>query len=153
MADSLLEVDSDLNDENSTNVPNDSTSGAQAIGSEVEVLGYVTRDATGRAGDLHLFNYVRVVYYEATLEAGQVISLVIADFGGSSAIDLDLYLFDTLGTLITSSNAFTSEIEQMTVLDDGEYFIVVDAFSGASNYALAVTSGAQTTPQNGGLVN
>ena len=39
------------------------------------------------------------------------------------------------------------------MLDDGEYFIVVDAFSGASNYALSVTSGAQTTPQNGGQVN
>jgi len=154
LADPVFEVDGDLNDENDVPLSNNSLVQAQLINSETEIRGYVTRFETNRAGDNFRQTADPSDFFEASLLAGQVISLSIADFSGTNGdIDLDLYLLDSSGGLVSSSIAFSSQIEQVTVLRDGNYFIEVDAFRGASNYSLTISSGATTTPQNGGQVN
>ncbi|MEM9837902.1 MAG: S8 family serine peptidase [Pseudomonadota bacterium] len=142
-------MDSDLNDPASTPVSNDTLVNAQAISSDTEIRGFVTELPTETLTDnFQLIDDFEDIY-QASLVAGQVISLDIADFqaGNATNLDLDLYLLDTGGNVVASSIAFSSRIEQVTVTADADYFIVVQAFRGQSNYSLVVSDGAQTTPQ------
>jgi serine protease len=83
------------------------------------------------------------------LQAGQSIRLQVVDFesfdnDGAFSGDLDLYLFDQNLDQVDFSIEVT-EFEQITVPETAEYFILVDAFSGASKYVLSISDSAATT--------
>ncbi|MEE4190190.1 MAG: S8 family serine peptidase [Halieaceae bacterium] len=136
-------VDSDVNDVNNdiVVVRNNSISRAQAIINPVVLGGYVNRPGQGEPGRSSVLGDIDD-YFQVELLQGQVISLLIAEDPAFN--DLDLFLYDSAGTLIDGSLDFT-ELEQLTVPEDGEYFIRVNAFLGASNYQLRVGIGEQIT--------
>ena len=155
LADPILAADSDLNDPARAPRSNDGFSLAQEISADTEVRGYITRTPTGRAADNFATVDDRVDVFTAELEAGQVISLSIADFSPqtSDQLDLDLYLYDSGGDLVSSSIAFSAEVEQITVTRAGRYFIAADAFAGGSNYSLVISDAATTGGVSAAQVN
>ena len=127
-------TDSDVNDPNSSFVPNDTFATAQEIPNPIGVGGFVnqagTGDPTGRSfttGDID-------DYFRISLIDGEIITLVIA---APTAADLDLYLYDSTEVL-TDSSLGTTQIESLQVQADGDYFVRVTADSGASNYNLII---------------
>ncbi len=134
-------VDGDVNDVNSDIqvISNNSIGTAQPIINPVLLGGYVNRSGQGQEGRSFLGGDVND-YYSVELLQGQVISLLIAD--DPSFNDLDLFLYDSNGNLVDGS-LDTTELEQLTVPQDGNYFIRVQAFRGASNYQLRVGIGDQ----------
>ena len=92
-------------------------------------------------------------YYSMSLTAGQVLSLVMADNPDTN--DLDLYLYDSNGSLVDASVGVTG-VEQITVPADGDYRIRVNAWADpavapqvvtATNYQLSVGISAQSMRQ------
>ncbi len=136
-------VDSDVNDTNSdiVVVSNNSFDSAQPIINPVVLGGYVNRTGRGEQGRSFITGDVDD-YFQVELLQGQVISLLIAE--EPAVNDLDLFLYDSNGSLVDGSLDFT-ELEQLTVPEDGSYFIRVQAFAGASNYQLRVGIGERIT--------
>lgn len=118
-------IDSDTNDRNATRRSNDDPANAQAINSLTTVGGYVTS-----AGDIN-------DVFTVMLARDQVVILNVAEDGLNN--DLDLGLLDAAGNLVESSVSTTNR-EALVVPDDGNYFIVVQAFDGASNYMLSIAA-------------
>jgi serine protease len=134
---SSTRVDGDVNDVQANFHSNDSIDNAQKIINPVVLGGYVNQAGAGEPG-ASFSNGDTVDFFRADLLAGQRITLVMAD--APAVNDIDLYLYDTLGNLIDASLGL-SELEQLTVPVDGTYAIAVEAFSGASNYRLALGLG------------
>jgi len=134
-------VDSDTNDPNTLGISNDDPSLAQPIPNPVTLGGYVNvpgTGATGRsmvAGDIDDF-------FQVDLLAGQRVTMLIADF---EQADADLYLVDSQGVQVENS-LNSGERESLLVPKDGRYFVVVNAYIGATNYILAIGS-ANTSSQ------
>ncbi len=136
---SLARMDSDTGDPRAPRTLNDTPGAAQAIPSAVTVGGWAS--ATTDVLDV----------YRATLAAGQTVSLAIANAGTA---DLDLLLFTTADTMNpVCESAGTGPSESCPVAAPGEYYVVVGAFSGASNYVLTVGQGATSagSPDPGAL--
>ncbi|GGY50232.1 S8 family serine peptidase [Parvularcula lutaonensis] len=149
LADPILTVDSDLADPNNSNTANGTISQAQFIDPDAEVRGYIQCTGKISPSDPCDPNDDDQDYYRATLEAGQVVTLTIADFSPQTpdTLDLDLYLTDLTGTILAQSIAFSSKNETVTVPENGEYIIIADAFVGSSNYSLVITPAFSTGPQ------
>ncbi len=134
-------VDSDTNDPNTLGISNDDPSLAQPIPNPVTLGGYVNvpgAGATGRsmaAGDIDDF-------FQVDLLAGQRVTMLVADF---EQADADLYLLDSQGVQVENS-LNSGERESLLVPKDGRYFVVVNAYIGATNYILAIGS-ANTSSQ------
>lgn len=125
--------DSDVNDIYAPYLSNDYVEYAQLVPNPVTIGGYaniVDAGAPGPStdvGDLDDF-------YEVDLVAGQMIALTIAE---SDAGDLDLYLYNSSGDIIDYS-LLTGIFEHLVVPYSGRFFVNVYAYSGASNYTLAI---------------
>ncbi|MEM8660280.1 MAG: S8 family peptidase [Pseudomonadota bacterium] len=126
-------VDSDTNDPAGVAVSNDSISSAQFISNPVTLGGYVNQPGSGAAGRSR-FSGDTDDYFRVELLAGQRITMLVTDF---LQADADLYLLDTAGRILDFSIE-TGEVETLTVPTDGSYVINVFAFSGGTNYILAV---------------
>ncbi len=128
-------ADSDVNNPNAPFVSNNTEQQAQLLPNPVTVGGYVNRPGAGplgrsrNSGDTHDF-------FRVDLEAGQQVILQIAATD-SVANDLDLILLDAEGDLVDASLG-TTHYEMVTAPADGTYYLLVHAFSGASNYLLSV---------------
>ncbi|HDP90263.1 MAG TPA: hypothetical protein ENN42_10000, partial [Thioalkalivibrio sp.] len=147
-------IDSDTNDPFATTVGNDSPATAQEIPNPVLLGGFATKEATGQAGDVFATQPDEWDAFRTPLTGGQTVSLTIADHpGGNFATpDFDLYLATVADpeTWVATSTGET-RTETVTVPSDDEYYVVVHAFAGASNYLLnilppATSSGAATSP-------
>jgi serine protease len=138
-------ADSDVNDPRAAFVSNSSYPQAQFIGTPVTLGGYVNRrfqGAEGRsfsAGD-------EFDVFQVNLPAGQEVQLLIAS--EDVADDLDLWLVDLEGFLVDASLDPWARVESVTVPPgaDGEYYLVVRAWTGASNYLLVIDATAPATP-------
>ncbi|HYE57674.1 MAG TPA: S8 family serine peptidase, partial [Rhodothermales bacterium] len=131
---SVTAVDSDTNDPlQQGRASNNSPSTAQRVGNPALVVGYVNNPGTGpqgpnfAAGDI--FDGYRV-----TLAAGQVVELNFAD---PSSADLDLWIYNSTGTVLLAGSFGTTRSECVRITTSGEYQVVVDAFSGYATYELA----------------
>lgn len=138
-------VDGDVNDIQATYTNNDTLENAQAISNLVTVQGFASRTATrgslSGSAALERFSGSADVsdYYSVSLQAGQTVRLEVVDFDDTdgSAGDLDLFLYDTSGNVVSSSRSITG-IETVTAPDTDSYFVEVLAFSGISKYSLQV---------------
>jgi serine protease len=131
-------VDSDINDPAAPYASNDSEENAQPLPNPVILGGYVNIAGAGPSGR-SLSGGDPVDFYLVDIAAGQQITLSIADpFSG----DLDLFFINNDTSEIGSSEG-TGAIETLTAPSSGSYFIIVHAFSGASNYNLTI---GQATP-------
>lgn len=133
-------ADGDVNDPAAPYVPNDTLATPQDIPNPVNVGGYVNQPGSGEPGRSQLTGDATDLYRIAVV-AGQRITLIIGD--STAANDLDLFLGDTDGNLIDSSEG-VSDVETLVPAVTGTYLIEVHAFQGASNYILTV--GQEATP-------
>lgn len=141
-------VDSDINDIRSLPIDNSAPDTAQLINNLVTLQGFVVFNADdenpGTGGDPAVENFADTNdeddYFLTYLQAGQVIRLEIANFDPSSPqnSDLDLYLFDTENQLVSYSDAFGLDTEELVVPETGQYLVNVYAFSGGSRYVLKI---------------
>ncbi|MBA1147604.1 S8 family serine peptidase [Ectothiorhodospiraceae bacterium WFHF3C12] len=127
-------ADSDTADPAAPTADNDSASTAQAVSAPVTIGGYASRNSD------------RFDSFEVTLSSGDNVTLSIADYSASSpgTTDLDIYLYEVGnpgGSPVASSTSSSSAVESFSVPNDGDYFVVVDAYAGDSNYVLGVANG------------
>jgi serine protease len=133
-------VDSDVNDPFAPYAPNDDPVQAQFIPNPVTLGGYANVPGAGPDGrsfaDGDEFDVFRVGLF-----AGQVVTLLIASEDVDD--DLDLYLVDLDLQVVEASVGGADRVESIVVPADasGEYYLVVHAFDGASNYLLNIGQG------------
>ncbi len=151
IADSIV-VDNDVNDSTAgaqngpKNDPGNSslapgTSFPQIVPNPATIGGYVNQSNTGSPGSSFTAGDFDD-YYTADLKKNQQISLNIADYRSG---DLDLYLWNGGGTEILDASTGTAQSESIIVPVDGTYTINVYAYSGATNYTLAIGQAAPAT--------
>jgi len=115
-------VDSDVNDPNAPYTANDPLlSQAQTVANPVTIGGYVNLPGQGADGRSKQSGD-NFDIYQADLLADQIIRLHVS--GDPDLHDLDLYLYDSHGSLVDAS-ADIGEIEWLRVAAAGSYFIVV----------------------------
>jgi len=134
-------IDSDVNDNFADYQSNDRFDEAQELLNPVILGGYVNTPRTGwvgENGDVGRSYYTGDVndYYSITLTENQSITLSIAD----NHVDLDLWLYDDNEppNLVDESRDPKAITESVSATSSGQYFIRVEAWSGASNYVLVV---------------
>lgn len=126
--------DSDVNDQAAPLQPNNDFDTAQPVGNPVLLGGFANQPGSGEpAGQLTQSGDVFDVY-AINAVAGQRVSLFI-EAQRTAINDLDLVLFDASGALVDASLSISS-FEEITIPQDGQYFVRVEAFSGSSNYVL-----------------
>jgi serine protease len=132
-------ADSDTNDPTRLAVSNDSPEQAQRIPNPITLGGYINQPRTGEDGRSRVSGDIDD-YFLVDLLAGQRVTLLVAD---SEQADADLYLTDTLGTVLDFS-VTDGEVDSLLVPADGTYLVNVAADLGATNYILAI--GAPSAP-------
>jgi serine protease len=135
IAPAYVVTDSDVNDIKTTSVPNHPLGNAQSVPNPVNIGGYVNVAGAGRAGNSQTSGD-RDDYFLVNMTKGQTLLLNIGDIEEPD-VDLDLYLYDINGTELDRSTGI-SKYESLIVPADGQYYIDVYAFKGASNYLLSL---------------
>ncbi len=125
-------VDSDINNTNNPNISNNTPAEAQAIPSFAVLGGYVNQAMQGPDGPLYELGDPSD-YFSIYLYDGQSI---VVDIYDSVNADLDLYLLDSTGQIVLDSSILLSASETLQAPFEGEFYLLVEAFSGASNYTL-----------------
>ncbi len=155
-------VDSDVNDPLAPFATNDSPATAQAVPNPAVIGGFASAVATSTdssvasAGDRFEFDADKFDIYSATLTANQTIALSISNFRPQDPQkhDLNLYLLDMSSDMSNMApfaanscelpvdavdlSFSRSAVENIVVPANGNYYIVVCAFNGYSNYVLTV---------------
>lgn len=133
-------ADADTNDPAAPVAHNDTAATAQALPGNVTVGGWASQSADPED------------WYRATLAAGQVVAVEIADWtnGGPNDLDLCLYTAATPPARVTCSVG-TGPTEVAQIPAAGTYLIQVRAFSGASRYVLSLAAGPLALPAAGAL--
>lgn len=144
-AEAATAVDSDTNDIYATYSGNNTLATAQAISNLVTIQGFASAEATGGllSGNTALERFANSAdpddFYSVSLQAGQTISLEVSDYSSSGSSlypgDLDLYLLSSTGDEVDYSNTY-NQYETITVPEDGDYYVVVNAYKGVSRYVL-----------------
>ena len=137
-------LDGDVNDPNVSEIANGGASTAQVLPPVFRLVGFATAaplgaDAGHFAARDDLFDVYRV-----PLRGGDVVALDIGDHdaGDPERNDLDLVLFNVNDTTNPVDAAQSiAAVEAVRAPADGEYFVVVNAFAGASTYTLLTQSG------------
>jgi serine protease len=144
---SFVVTDSDVNDIETTPIPNHPLTAAQTVPNPVNIGGYVNQPSEGFSGNSFISGDTDD-YFLIDMQAGQTLLLNIAELG--AAEDLDLFLYDLDGGLVDSSTG-TSKFESLVIPEDGQYYVNVNAVSGASNYLLSVGLTPQAELPSGAL--
>lgn len=125
------QIDLDVNESSMLNVPNNHFDTAQEIFAPGVLGGYVNEANTGSEGNL--FASGDDDFFLVSLMAGDKIMLTIAQ----NSADLDMELYDSSRVLVDDSLG-TGNTETMSAPADGDFYIRVFPFFGASNYVLNV---------------
>jgi len=135
---SSVAVDSDVNDSGSTPVSNNTRATAQFVTNPVTIGGFANEAGTGPNFD-GLSNLTEsgddFDGYRINALGGEIINLRIATRGQG---DLDLFLYDNNDELIDFSVSATDNESIVIPAGVATYDIVVESFSGFSNYVLSV---------------
>lgn len=130
-------IDSDTNDPNQTGRRNnDDFPVAQALrlptllAGSVNLPGEGPTGATWAAGD-------EIDVFRTSLKAGQVVELEFS--ADPDAHDLDLYIFNSQGNVVGDSTG-VNRYECIRATRDGDYYVAVHAYEGASIYNLRIGS-------------
>lgn len=128
-------VDSDVNDPNAPYASNDQIANAQPLGNPGVVGGFASAIGTGVLGDRFASAFDETDLFSVTVAKDQSINLSMG--AGPTIADLDLYLYNSNGALVTSSIG-TGSTESITVATAGTYLVEVSAASGISTYTLSI---------------
>ena len=129
-----IAVDSDVNDPNAPYAPNDTPTTAQPMPNPVTLGGYVNVAGAGEAGRSKASGDKYDAFKISAL-SGQQVSLSVDDPAHG---DPDLYLYDATGSTILASSVGSGTYEQVAIPQNGQYIVLVQAASGASDYVLTV---------------
>lgn len=130
-----IAVDGDLADPNAPVVKNDTPGTAQIVPSTVTVGGWSHQTLD------------QLDVYRSQLAAGQRITLTIADVATAGGVDLDLCLYAVADTSTpVACSLGTTAVEQIDVTVADDYYVVVLAVSGGSNYTLTLGVGGASWP-------
>ncbi len=145
----LMQVDSDVNDPFAVaNVNNGSFAEAQQLPNFSTVHGFSTFAGTGGTlfGDRFASSEDVSDIYRVSLQKNQTLRLQVVDFSGVDVFqgDLDLRLYDSAFNMVDSSQSI-DEFENISVPNDGDYYIAVTAFSGSSKYILNLNGVSSTS--------
>ena len=134
------QIDLDVNESSVFNVSNNSFDTAQEIFAPGVLGGYVNQAFAGAEGNL-LFTGDED-FFLISMMSGDNITLTI----GENGADLDMELYNSNQALMADSLG-TGNTESMTAPEDGDFYVRVFPFFGASNYVLSVgaTGGASAT--------
>jgi serine protease len=127
-------VDGDVNDPGAPFQTNNTPDTAQALPNPVILGGHANLPGAGSPGRTYDAGD-QYDWYRVNLATDQTITLSIAGDGSSN--DLDLKLFNADLQLVDASLG-TGKFECLQVQQPGNYFLLVQAFSGASNYTLTI---------------
>ncbi len=141
-ASSSQAVDSDTNDPTRLAVSNNTVAQAQLISNPITLGGYVNQPGTGATGQSRESGDIDD-YFQVDLLAGQRVTLLVGDF---EQADADLFIYDTQGNLLDFS-INSGELESLLIPEDGTYVVNTFAFSGGTNYILAIGA-PNSTVQN-----
>ena len=146
-ANNVFQVDSDVNDPFTTASDNNTLASAQLIPNPAIVKGFVTATPTGVTSDRFESTPDEFDIFRVQALSGQSIFLEIADFDSNNpaTVDLDMGLLDLAGNVLEVSLSVSNSFEALVVPADGEYLLVVNAFSGGSNYTLSISTEFATT--------
>lgn len=136
-------VDSDTNDPNQRAISNDDPGLAQSIQNPVTLGGYINVPGSGAAGRSAAAGDVDD-FFQVELLRGQRVTLLVAEF---EVADADLYLLDSEGIQVANSLS-SGEVESLLVPEDGDYFVVIHAYEGATNYTLVIGSPGSSAQNN-----
>jgi serine protease len=133
-------LDGDVNDPGVEEVSNDpEEENVQQLVPPAKVAGFATNEPTGVEGDRFAEEADEWDAYVLAVRQGESISLNISDWDANdkAAIDFDLYLFDINDPEnVVDSSLSIEQTEWVTAPADGNYFVLVHAYSGTSNYLL-----------------
>jgi serine protease len=130
-------VDSDTNDAGQAGrKDNGDFPVAQPLSTPVQLVGSVNKPGAGPAGPNHDAGD-ELDGYHVTLKAGQVVELEFT--ADPSVNDLDLFIFDgQTQQVVGQSTGETNRYECVRISKDGDYFVAVSAYAGASIYNLRI---------------
>jgi len=143
-----MRVDGDVNDVLAPYASNDTAATAQALPNPVTLAGYVNKPGAGSSGRASVAGDENDVFRIDAVK-GQTVSLIVGDPGTG---DIDLYLLDEALNPVAESVG-TGKLESIPITTSGRYFVVVNAFGGASNYLLTVGQAAATEAGPGSLLS
>ncbi len=138
-------IDSDTNDFFAPFASNDSAASAQEIPNPVSLGGHVNvpgakptdSPSGGPPPDGRTTGPGDVAdWFRLSIAANQIIRLVIAEDGTTNNLDLELR--SVVDESLIAESATNSRTEELTVLTTDEYYVVVVATSGFSNYNLTI---------------
>jgi serine protease len=134
------DADGDTNDVSAPKAHNDTAAAAQALPAAVTVGGWASE--TLDPAD----------WYRATLAAGQVVGLQMADWTAGGPNDLDLCVYrDAIPPVRVACSVGSGAVEAVPIPAAGAYLIQVTAFSGSSRYVLTLAEGPLAIPPVGAL--
>ncbi len=135
------QIDLDVNESSVFNVPNNSFDTAQEVFAPGVLGGYVNQASSGAEGNL--LSTGDEDFFLVSLMSDDNITLTIAENGA----DLDVELYDSNQALVADSLG-TGNTESMTAPADGDFYIRVFPFFGASNYVLSVGAASAASVMN-----
>ncbi|GAB5453727.1 MAG: hypothetical protein Hals2KO_40550 [Halioglobus sp.] len=138
-------MDSNTNDPVREAVDNNTLATAQPLPNPVTLGGYVNLPGAGAEGRSSISGDLDD-FFLIDLLAGQRITVLVGDY---LEADADLYLYNAEGEIVDSS-LDVGEVESLLVEEDGSYIVNVAAFSGATNYILAIGSPELTALEHSG---
>ncbi len=148
-------MDGDVNDPLADFTANDSIGTAQVIANPVTLAGYLNIPGNGTAGRSYIPGD-EVDYYKLNLDAGQTVTLNIAN--SPLTTDIDMYLYDSDGYVVAASMGIYTSTESLIAPSSGTFYLAVPMcgtswastyfcsgllpnYTGASNYLLSISSG------------
>jgi len=137
-------ADSDVNDADSISTTNNYCHTAQIIPRTSVVSGYANQPGAGEPGRSKDIGDIYDLY-KITAYGGEVINLTSGD---TASGDLDLSLGDSTCVVIDASVGDGTLYETLTIPSAGVYYILVEAYSGASTYLLEI-GGSQALASHG----
>ena len=142
-------ADSDVNDQGTVAISNNTYGLSQAIPRTAVVSGYANRPGSGEEGLSSVEGDISDIY-RINAMGGEVINLISGDTTNG---DLDLYVENSSFTYSDFSVGDRTLYESITLPNDpGTYFIEVYTFSGASTYILEI-GGHSTRASHGWNAN
>lgn len=137
-----LVTDTDVNDPNAPYAANDDAISAQMAPNPGSITGYVSLVGNGQSGSRFATSFDEYDVYRVSLAEGQLVTLNVSAWMDTapSAQDIDIYLYDMSEIMVTSSEGVGSD-EAIVVPASAEYYLVVSAYAGASNYEVTIGSG------------
>ncbi len=134
--------DSDTNDPYAYFSANDTAADAQPGPNPGIVLGYLSAVPYGPTGSRFANQADTFDTYKVSLAAGQRVAVQMAgwDPGAPGAVNINLFLFDMDKELRQVSESIEA-VDALVVQTTGEYYVVLGALAGASNYTLRISSG------------